>query len=207
MRSGLRGSASGAPAGRSLGAQTVGLIGYGRIARAVVQLLAPWNPRILVSHAQGADRHALERVLRALTDLLSTSDVISIHAALNASTARLLDAAAIARMRPSAVLINTARGGIVDEGALAEALESGRLRGAALDCFEQEPLPLDSPCAAHRARCSRRTSSGTLRRWCARRRRPVRRKHPESSQEVNRHAVFAILEALDPARPERSTTS
>jgi (S)-sulfolactate dehydrogenase len=82
-----------------------------------------------------------------LDELLAQADAITLHLPLTPGTRRLMDAGRIARMRPGAVLINTSRGGIVDEAALADALRTGHLRGAALDVFEQEPLPAGSPLA------------------------------------------------------------
>jgi phosphoglycerate dehydrogenase-like enzyme len=80
-----------------------------------------------------------------LADLLAQADFISVNCDLNPTSYHLLDAAAFARVKPGAVLINTARGPVVDEKALVEALSSGKIRGAALDVFEVEPLPADSP--------------------------------------------------------------
>jgi D-3-phosphoglycerate dehydrogenase len=133
------------PTGRFPGAQTIGLVGYGRVARRVVELLAPWNPRLLVC-SRGDPGVLPPNASRAsLHDLLAASDVVSLHASLDAGSRGLLDAAAVARMKPGAILVNTARGGLVDETAVARALESGRLRAAAFDCFEREPLPAASP--------------------------------------------------------------
>ena len=81
----------------------------------------------------------------SLDELLSRSDFVSIHVALSEETHRLLDAERIARMKPGAVLVNTARGGIVDEQALADALSHGDLYAAGIDVFEQEPVPDDNP--------------------------------------------------------------
>lgn len=80
----------------------------------------------------------------ALDRLLGEADVVSLHVPLTPGTRGLIDAAAIARMKTDAILINTSRGGIVDEAALVEALQQGRLGGAALDVFDDEPLPAGS---------------------------------------------------------------
>ena len=80
-----------------------------------------------------------------LDDLLATSDIVSIHAPLNASTRHLIDARTLALMRPTAILVNTSRGGLVDHDALVDALRSSRLAGAALDVLEHEPIPADDP--------------------------------------------------------------
>jgi (S)-sulfolactate dehydrogenase len=79
--------------------------------------------------------------------VLRGADVVSLHVPFTQSTRHLIDASRIATMKPDAVLINTARGGVVDEAALATALRTGKLAGAALDVFESEPLPSDSPLA------------------------------------------------------------
>ena len=95
-----------------------------------------WSPR---AHQElGITRHELP-------ELLAAADIVSLHLPLVADTARLIDRAALARMKPGAILVNTARGGLVDEPALVEALTSGHLRAAGLDVFAEEPLPVDSP--------------------------------------------------------------
>ena len=80
-----------------------------------------------------------------LEELLSRSDYVSLHAPMSAENHHLINAQTIAKMKDAAVIINTARGALIDESALYDALKSGKLRGAGLDVFEQEPLPLDSP--------------------------------------------------------------
>lgn len=135
--------------GREAAGRTLGLVGFGGIARAVAErahaldltvqaydpFLAPTDP-------------AWRRVGVApvtLPELLATSDVVSLHVPLTDSTRNLLDAAAIGGMKRGAVLINTARGGTVDEPALADALRRGHLRGAMLDVFAEEPLGTNNP--------------------------------------------------------------
>lgn len=126
-------------------AQTLGLLGFGRIGRATARRAAAFGFR-LVAHDPHADAAAfaaegVERV--SLEDLLRRSDVLSIHVFLGPETFHLLNAERLALMRPSAWLVNTARGRVVDEPALIEALRAGRLAGAALDVMEQEPLDPD----------------------------------------------------------------
>lgn len=121
-----------------IGGSRVGFVGYG----AVPQRLTP------VLQALGADVRFWNRSERpeaaatalSLDELLATSDIVSLHVPLTSETRQLLDRAAISRMKPGAVLINTARGELVDQAALAEALQSGHLAGAGLDVFEQEPV-------------------------------------------------------------------
>jgi phosphoglycerate dehydrogenase-like enzyme len=120
-----------------LGGRTVGLVGYGAIPRLLAPVLIALGCRLIyTSRAQHAD--ALGE-WRSLDALLAEADVVSLHVPLTDDTANLIDAAAIARMNPGAVLINTARGGLVDQAALTEALASGRLAGAGLDVFVHEP--------------------------------------------------------------------
>jgi len=118
--------------------KTVGLIAYGRIARAVEERLQGWGVTI-----QAYDPFVPGTV--PLETLLKTSDVVSIHTPRTSQTMGLIGRRELALMKPTAVLINTARGGIVDEAALAEAIDNGRLAGAALDVFEQEPPSMDNP--------------------------------------------------------------
>lgn len=128
--------------GGEVSGRMLGLVGYGAIARetatrarALGMRIAAYDPLLPPSspHWDGVERVELDT-------LLAKSDAISIHAPLTDETRRLIDAAALARMKPTAVLINAARGGIVDEAALADALRARKIAGAALDVFEEEPL-------------------------------------------------------------------
>jgi phosphoglycerate dehydrogenase-like enzyme len=87
-------------------------------------------------------------VRRDLAELLAAADIVSLHLPLVGDTERLIDRAALQRMKSGAILVNTARGGLVDEAALVEALTSGRLRAAGLDVFAEEPVPADNPLLA-----------------------------------------------------------
>ena len=123
--------------------RTVGLIGYGEIARRLVPVLAALGARVL--YTATARKSDAKAEWRDLDDLLAESDVVSLHLPLTADTERLLDVAAITRMKRGAVLINTARGGLVDEPALIEALTSRRLMAAGLDVFAMEPVDPANP--------------------------------------------------------------
>ena len=135
LRSGFMGS--------ELRDRTLGLIGLGGIARNVLSLLANWGMKPpLVFDPFVDDATAAKAGARkvALDELLHESDFVSIHCPLTEQTRGLIGAPQLALMRPTAYLLNTARGGIVDEAALYDALKAGRLAGAALDCFAQEPV-------------------------------------------------------------------
>jgi D-3-phosphoglycerate dehydrogenase / 2-oxoglutarate reductase len=120
----------------------LGIIGLGRIGSATARRAQAFGFQVV---ATDPARPVVDGVpLLALDELLATSDIVSLHAPLDPSTRHMLDAAALARMRPGALLVNTSRGGLVDQGALVEALRSGHLGGAALDVLEREPiLPTD----------------------------------------------------------------
>ena len=128
------------PGVRRLAGQTMGLVGFGASAQAVARRAAAFGLKLLAwarspdKYRQAAEELRVELV--GLDELLSASDFVSIHLPLTAETQHLLDARRLALLKPSAVLINTARGAIVDEAALVEVLRAGRIAGAALDVFE-----------------------------------------------------------------------
>jgi phosphoglycerate dehydrogenase-like enzyme len=123
----------------------VGLIGFGRIATGVVERLRGWDADVAVfdHRASAKPIPSWVRVL-SLDELLATSDIVSLHATLNSGTAGLIGERQLGLMKPTAFLVNTARGGLVDEEALCAALRDRRIAGAALDSFCQEPLSPDS---------------------------------------------------------------
>jgi phosphoglycerate dehydrogenase-like enzyme len=126
---------------RDIGGCTVGLIGYGNIAKAVETMVTAMGAHVLHTSTRD-DGHP---GWRALPDLLAASDIVSLHLPLTEQTAGMLDRAALARMKRDAVLVNTSRGGVVDEDALVDALRTGGLAAAGLDVFAVEPIPADSP--------------------------------------------------------------
>lgn len=133
--------------GVSVHGATLGIIGFGPIGRAVAERARGFAMRVLVADPYVGDEtvraHGAEPA--ALATLLAESDFISLHAAGTPGTRHLIDAAALAAMKPTAILINTGRGLLVDEAALIEALAAGRIAAAALDTYEDEPLPADAP--------------------------------------------------------------
>ena len=126
---------------RDIGSCTVGLIGYGNIAKRVETIVTAMGADVLHT-STGEDGHP---GWRALPDLLAASDIVSLHLPLTADTSKLLDAAALALLKPGAVIVNTSRGPIIDEDALVDALRGGRLAAAGLDVFAVEPIPADNP--------------------------------------------------------------
>ncbi|MBY0397144.1 MAG: D-glycerate dehydrogenase [Thermoleophilia bacterium] len=119
---------------------TLGLVGPGRIAAAVAERARGFTMRLLYhGRRPSAALDALGATHVPLDTLLAESDFVSLHVPLSAETRHLIDAAALARMKPTAYLINTARGPVVDEAALVEALRSGTIAGAGLDVYEEEP--------------------------------------------------------------------
>jgi D-3-phosphoglycerate dehydrogenase len=138
---------SGAPPPRRLAGQRLGVIGLGNIGRLVAR-----KARGLGLHVVACDPYLRQTApeiegtpLVELGELLRSSDFVSVHCPLNASTRHLLGAAEFALMKPTAFVVNTARGGVIDQAALTDALAAGRLAGAGLDVFETEPLPSTDP--------------------------------------------------------------
>ena len=126
---------------------TIGLIGLGRVGGRFAELLRPWRARVIAYdpyiEQSRFHEHGVERV--DLDTLLKESDVMSLHVVLNKETYNMIDARELAMMKPSAVIINTSRGGVINEDALTDALKEDRLAGAALDVFEQEPVDPENP--------------------------------------------------------------
>jgi glyoxylate reductase len=133
--------------GRELAGATLGIVGLGAIGRAMARRAAGFGMRALGWTRSGRGAPGVETA-RDLDDVLARADVVSVHVARSPETIGLIGAREIARMRRGALLVNTARGGIVDETALCAALASGQLGAAALDVFATEPLPEDSPLLA-----------------------------------------------------------
>ena len=121
-----------------LARKTMGLIGYGRIARAVEARLAGWDVKV-----QAFDPYVPGTI--PLDELLGTSDVVSLHVVLTPETRNMIGARELSLMKESAVIVNTSRGGAIDEAALAAALNEGRIAAAAIDVFEREPVNMDNP--------------------------------------------------------------
>lgn len=126
--------------------KTIGFVGFGRIARAASRLLQPFGVKLIAyhpNHLPQADDEPVSWV--GLDELLSTADFVSLHVTLNETSKAMIGARELSLMKPTAYLLNTARGQVVDEQALIEALKASSIAGAALDTFEVEPLPANSP--------------------------------------------------------------
>jgi len=177
--------------GQLLGAdvwgRTLGLIGLGRIGQAVARRGRGFGMEILYSAPRPvAAAAALGAVHLPLADLLGRADFVSVHCPLTPATRHLLDRAALARLRPTAIVVNTSRGPIIDEAALAEALAAGRIAGAGLDVFEAEPRVHPDLLRCHRAILAPHLGSATT---TARRR----------MAELCASAVRAVLSGEQPA--------
>lgn len=121
-----------------------GVIGLGNIGREVAHLATAFGCNVRYASTSGTERKENYEQM-TLNELLAWADVVSIHCPLNARTRNLIGAKQLALMKPTTVIINVARGGIIDEAALAQALDNGTIRGAALDVFSSEPLDASSP--------------------------------------------------------------
>jgi len=138
------------PGGRQLSSAVVGIVGCGRVGQTVARLCRAFGASVVANDIRRYEEFYAAHGIRPmpLEDLLAHADIVSLHVPLDASTRGLIDARAIARMKRSAFLVNTARGGIVDETALRAALEAGAIAGAAFDVFGEEP-PRDRALLAH----------------------------------------------------------
>ena len=123
---------------------TLGIVGFGRIGRAVADLAAAFGLKVLACDPTAGVAPPFVRLVE-LDTLFRQSDFVSLHCPLTPQTANLVNARRLALMKPTALLLNTSRGPLVDELALAEALNSGRIAGAALDVLSVEPPPVDNP--------------------------------------------------------------
>lgn len=126
--------------------KTIGIVGFGRIGRATAALAHAFGMHVLACGRSLQETDLAEIV--PLDELLRRSDYVSLHASLNAETHRMIDADKLRLMKPASFIVNTARGAIIDEQALVEALRGGCIAGAALDCFEVEPPRADNPLLA-----------------------------------------------------------
>ena len=135
------------PAGIELRGKTLGILGLGGVGSRVARLGGALGMRVVAWTAHPSPERAAACGITFVErdDLAAASDVVSIHLALTSGTRHLVDGPFLSRMKPGALLINTGRGALVDTAALIDALEAGRLAGAALDVFEDEPLPPDHP--------------------------------------------------------------
>jgi D-3-phosphoglycerate dehydrogenase / 2-oxoglutarate reductase len=130
---------------------TLGIVGIGKIGRRLAQRMAPFGCRILAHDPFLSDTIIRERgaiPVASLEELLRLSDIVSLHVPLTAQTRHLIDETALSMVKSTAVIVNTSRGGVIDEAALVQALQENRLYGAALDVLATEPLALDHPLLA-----------------------------------------------------------
>ena len=168
--------------GDTLQGRTLGVVGYGRIGARVAAVAQALGMRV-IAHS----RHAVPGVENAdLPTLLATSDVVTLHCPLTEQTRHLLDAAAFAMMKPGALVINTARGGVIDHDALLEALRSGHLGGAGLDVFPEEPNIPSALLELDNVVCTPHVGSNTAR----------------TRQDMLEACAAQILDALSGKRPE-----
>jgi D-3-phosphoglycerate dehydrogenase / 2-oxoglutarate reductase len=136
--------------GRELRGKTVGLVGLGHVGTRVAALCRAFGMDVIATDPLIGDEEITRRGARpvSLDTLLAQSDIVSLHCPRDATTLKMIDAAAFAKMKRGAVFVTTARGGIHDEQALVQALRSGHLAGAGVDVWDREPPPLDHPLLA-----------------------------------------------------------
>jgi glycerate dehydrogenase len=127
----------------NLSGKTIGIVGYGRIGQAVAKIAEAFGMKVIISQ-RGTRTHPGVRSV-PLDDLFAESDVVSLHCPLTAENRALVNRERLARMKPNAYLINTSRGPLVDEPALADALNAEQIAGAGLDVLSVEPPPADNP--------------------------------------------------------------
>ncbi len=176
--------------GHELSSQPVGVIGWGDIGRRVGRAVMALGGTV-IAHDPFRERSEIladgVQVAASLVRLLRCADIVTLHVPLTRATQNLIGASELAAMRPGACLINTSRGGVVDESALAEAIGSGHLRAAAVDVFAQEPPPPDHPLLALNAvMCTPHMAGNTS----------------ESLQRMGMAAARAVLDVLSGRRPE-----
>lgn len=195
-RDGIWSQDKGTLTGFELHGRTLGLLGLGSIGSFVLPIAHGFGMRVLVTDPvlDGGQVAALGARKVELDELLACSDVLSLHAPLTASTAHIIDAAALERLRPGAVLINTSRGGLVDEQAMVAALRSGRLRGAAVDVLEAESVDMKNPLPHNRLPIAELDNLIVTPH--------VGGQTEESLREVGRAAVACIRQALAGAVPD-----
>lgn len=180
------------PRGRELAGLTLGVIGYGHIGRDVARRARAAFDMDVVAHDPAVDADGVRatgvRAAEDLDDLLSQADIVTVHVPLAAATRNLLGAEAFRRMRPGTLLINASRGGVVDEAALLEALDTGSVGAAALDVFDPEPPRPDNPLISHRNVLATPHIAGATR---------------DGLETLSRGAATAVLHALRGHRPPR----
>lgn len=133
--------------GNELMSKTIGVLGTGNIGKRVIQIAHGFNMRVLstTAHPNPEKEKKLDLKFVNQDKLLRESDILTLHLPLAPETEHMIGAPQLAKMKPTVILVNTARGKIIDEKALIDALKEGRIAGAGLDVFEVEPLPKDSP--------------------------------------------------------------
>ncbi len=170
------------PEGVGLMGRTVGIVGFGAIGRGIAQRLAGFGCDVLATDVRMAEMAPVDGVSFADFDtVLAASDYLCLACNLTETNRRLIDAAAISRMKPGACVVNVARGPLVDETALIDALQTGRLGGAALDVYETEPLSVDNPLTRMDQVVLGSHNANNLRR---------------ANDEVNRNSIAQLLNVL-----------